>query len=145
MNAILHRYCGVFPILAVCTSDGDLIVTSQLIQIGGRTLLECTSPVQRVNDALELVSASIEHQTGLVLLDAQWLPEAFFELRTCFAGDFIQKLLNYGLHIAIVFEPDRAYSERFGEFVAEARSGRQFRAFFDRKEAERWLAESPTA
>jgi hypothetical protein len=67
------------------------------------------------------------------------LPPEFFELRTRFAGEFIQKLLNYRLIVAGFFGADNTYSKRFREYLAEARNGRQFRVFSTREEAMDWL------
>lgn len=102
-------------------------------------ILESLTPVRVLNDALEFVSAGWEHNATRVLLEASQLPPDFFELKTRFAGEFIQKLLNYGMRVAGVFPEDSAYSERFREFLLEAREGRQFRVFADRASAETWL------
>ena len=73
---------------------------------------------------------------------ASLLPAEFFDLRTRFAGEFVQKLVNYGLRVAAVFPPDAGQSERFREFVGELRGGHAFRTFETRADAEAWLASS---
>jgi Domain of unknown function (DUF4180) len=60
-------------------------------------------------------------------------------LQTTFAGQFIQKLIDYRITVAGVFDDGRQTSERFREYVAEARSGRQFRSFADEDAAIAWL------
>jgi hypothetical protein len=107
-------------------------------------ILACVSSVTSVEDALELVAASSEQNCRSLLLEAHILPDSFFDLRTQFAGDFLQKLLNYRLRTAGVFPPDREYKERFKEFLAEARRGTTFRAFGSRHEALNWLAAEST-
>ncbi len=102
-------------------------------------ILELTGPVSSLQDALDIVSSSYENNANKVLLRAEQLPPAFFELQTRFAGEFIQKLVNYRFHIAGVFEEDEALSERFREYVGEARRGRQFRSFTLENEAIAWL------
>ena len=104
-------------------------------------ITECEIDVRRVDDALELVTVCIEQQTGRLLIDAARLPDEFFDLKTRFAGEFIQKLQNYRLKLAIVLPPDGEHSARFGEFVREARTGSGFRFFDDRAGAEAWLSE----
>lgn len=101
-----------------------------------------TTPIVRVDDALRLVEASYERGTRAFLLDSALLPSEFFDLRTRFAGEFVQKLVNYGLRVAAVFPPDAGRGERFGEFVDELRRGQSFRTFSARAEAEAWLSAS---
>jgi hypothetical protein len=62
-----------------------------------------------------------------VLLEAEQLPPAFFDLRSGFAGEFLQKLQNYQLRVAAVFPTDGEDGNRFREFMAEATLGRTFR------------------
>jgi hypothetical protein len=110
---------------------------------GGR-FVECAAPIDAAGDVLDLIGACHEHDADRILVDAALLPPAFFELRTRFAGEFLQKLANYGFRIAIVFPADAltAHGARFGEFLAEAKNGRGFRAFTERAVAEAWLGAS---
>jgi hypothetical protein len=102
-------------------------------------ILRCTTAITRVDDALLIISACYENDAGCVLLHEDILPAAFFELQTRFAGEFVQKLVNYRIRIAAVFAKNETYSERFREYVAEARGGNQFRTFADEASALRWL------
>jgi len=104
-------------------------------------ILECIGSVVGLDDALSIVSASYEMNTNRVLLRDRQLPAEFFELQTGFAGEFIQKLVNYQIKIACVFEDRRPFGDRFREYVAEAKRGRQFRSFADEGEAIAWLEE----
>jgi Domain of unknown function (DUF4180) len=104
-------------------------------------ILECVGTVVDLSDALSIVEASYELNTTRVLLRGRQLPAAFFELQTRFAGEFIQKLVNYRITVACVFEDDGSLSDRFREFVDEAKQGRQFRSFTDNGEAVAWLEE----
>jgi uncharacterized protein DUF4180 len=108
---------------------------------GASRFLESLEPIAKVDDALELISAGFEHRARRLLLDCAHLPPDFFELRTRFASEFLQKLENYHFKVAGVFPPGREYGERFAQFLLEARRGAGFRAFDDRESAEEWLVE----
>ena len=106
----------------------------------GVRIVECAESIARADDALALVAVCIEHDSTRVLLESHNLPVAFFELGSRFAGEFLQKLQNYRIRLAGVFPSEDGYSDRFREFLSEARRGRSFRVFSARSEAEAWLA-----
>ena len=110
----------------------------------GARLLACEGELAAPGDALEFVSASFEHDAHGIVLEAAQLPPAFVDLRTGFAGEFIQKLQNYQLRTALVLADSStavpAYGERFREFLGEARTGKVFRVFDARADALDWLA-----
>jgi Domain of unknown function (DUF4180) len=102
-------------------------------------ILECVGSIVGLDDALSIVSGGYEMNTNRVLLRDRQLPAQFFELKTGFAGEFIQKLVNYQVTVACVFEDCGTFSDRFREYIAEAKRGRQFRSFADEGEAIAWL------
>jgi Domain of unknown function (DUF4180) len=105
----------------------------------GVQIVECVDAITRVEDAMDLVAACFEHDAQRVLLESRVLPTAFFDLRSGFAGEFLQKFSNYRIKLAAVFASEDGYSDRFREFLLEARRGRGFRVFASRPEAEAWL------
>lgn len=105
----------------------------------GIRFLECAEPITQMSDALELVTASVENESNLLLLDGARLPEEFFDLSSGFAGEFLLKMQNYRIRVAAVFPADREYSDNFNKFLSEARRSTTFRAFDDRPAAEDWL------
>lgn len=109
-------------------------------ELAGVRILECVEQITRVDDALSLIAASVEHASHRLLVDSRRLPEAFFELRSLFAGELIQKFQNYHIRLAVIFDPEAKHTERFEEFLLEARRGRSFRAFTHRGDAEAWLS-----
>ncbi|MDP4537895.1 DUF4180 domain-containing protein, partial [Alkalimonas collagenimarina] len=102
-------------------------------------ILEPIGAVSSLQDALDFVSSGYGYNSNKILLRAEQLPPEFFELQTCFAGEFIQKLVNYRFYIAGVFGEVEVFSESFREYVGEARRGRQFRSFATEDEAILWL------
>lgn len=82
-------------------------------------LLECRSGIEEIEDAKTILDSCAEHGTDRVLLLSQALPPAFFDLSSRFAGEFVQKLMNYRVRVAAVFESENGYSERFREYLFE--------------------------
>lgn len=87
----------------------------------------------------EVVIACIESGSSSLLLDANALPAAFFDLASGIAGELLHKLSVYRLRMACVLADREARPARFQEFVREADRGNQFRFFADRASAIQWL------
>jgi hypothetical protein len=79
-------------------------------------------------------------QNGIVVAEADLCPE-FFDLRTGFAGEVLQKFVNYRARLAIILADPRAHGERFGELVNEHRAHAVVRFFASEDDARRWLRE----
>jgi hypothetical protein len=105
--------------------------------------VECTSDLERIADVMDLIAACIELRSRGLLIESDRLPAAFFDLRTGFAGDLVQKFQNYGVKVAAVIGSSQEHGERFEDFLREARRGPQFRVFNERAQAETWLSHRP--
>lgn len=95
-------------------------------------------------DDVDLVlEACFSEGARAVLLYAENLPEAFFDLSSGQAGAILQKLRLYGVRLALVAPPGsyRA-SSRFGEMAKEENRGPHFGMFETREAAREWLARS---
>jgi hypothetical protein len=78
-------------------------------------------------DALDLVAATYEHQADLIAIPAGRLDPEFFTLRNGLAGEFLQKLANYRLRVAIIGDLS-AYtqaSNALRDFVRESNRRKQ--------------------
>jgi hypothetical protein len=117
----------------------------QLAQNSDAGVIECIAGVTDVRDSMELAYACSDADTDLLLIHAGALPSEFFHLPTGFAGEFVQRLVNFRLRTAAVFDPDGHYPERFREFLLEARRHPQFRAFDSQADALAWLVASEVA
>ena len=93
--------------------------------------------LRRVSDVIELLETSIEHGTSRVLLHAENLTDAFFELASGEAGEILQKCRNYGLKLAVVADP--AGGGHVREMIREENRGAHFGVFAERARAEAWL------
>jgi hypothetical protein len=91
-------------------------------------------------EPMALVVGCMEHGTEAVLVDQGALPAAFFDLSTGLAGEVVQKLANYRLHMAVVLPDPSIHSPRFQEFAREANRSAQCRFFATREAAIDWLA-----
>jgi len=92
-------------------------------------------------DIATALAASME-QGGLIL-DESHIAPAFFDLRTGFAGEVLQKFTNYRTRLAIVVTDENAYGARFSELAYEHRTHRLVRFFATEQLARQWLAYNP--
>lgn len=75
------------------------------------------------------------------MLYASNLTPHFFDLSSGEAGDILQKLQNYRIHLAVICPPGTvAFSSRFHELMAEFKRSRAFGVFPSRPEALAWLS-----
>ncbi len=78
------------------------------------------------------------HADGLILI-AKELPQTFFDLRTGFAGELFQKLVNYQIRSVLVLPDFNAYGQRFSELAYEHQAHPQIRFVRTMEEAWDWL------
>jgi hypothetical protein len=114
---------------------------SEAFSSNGRTYLAVVEgQVTSEDDALELVSACASHDTNLLLLPQEAISKEFTWLSTRVAGLVLGKLANYKVRTAAMFDFAQAEGA-FVDFLVEARTGSDFRAFADQSEAVAWLTE----
>jgi hypothetical protein len=110
---------------------------------GGLRIVEGTAGhelMQTVADTDRVIEACLSESINLVLLYADNLTHAFFDLSSGEAGAILQKLRNYRIRLAVLCAPRTArFSSRFGEMEAEERRGPYFGVFETRGEAREWL------
>ena len=76
---------------------------------------------------------------GLILDENDLAPE-FFDLKSGFAGELLQKFVNYEVRVAIILPNPEAYGQRFGELAYEHRSHPLVRFVRSRSDADGWLS-----
>ena len=77
-------------------------------------------------DATDIIGEAYGAEVDVIALPAARLTDAFFDLRTRLAGEFVQKFVNYGAALAIVGDISAhvAASTALRDFVNESNSGR---------------------
>lgn len=93
--------------------------------------------IESPSDVSDALARSLERD-GLVLSEAELSP-AFFDLRSGFAGELMQKFVNYGARLAIVVADPSAHGERFSELAYEHRTHPNVRFFGAQAQAQEWL------
>ncbi|GAA4099515.1 DUF4180 domain-containing protein [Actinomadura miaoliensis] len=97
--------------------------------IGDTTVLICTpdgNVLKAEQDALDLIGDTAANGADMVVLPVERLDDAFFDLSTRIAGEFLQKFVNYGVRVAIVgdISTHLQASSALRAFVAESNRGR---------------------
>ena len=100
------------------------------LELHGVRVLECGvegKPPRTAKDATDIISEAWTHKAKLIALRADWLGDDFFRLSTRIAGEVVQKLLDYGLRVAVVGDISQrvAESEALRDWVRECNRGRQ--------------------
>jgi hypothetical protein len=119
---------------ASATVNGVTLVTGP----AGQPLL------RRDRDAIEVVQACADYETRRVLLYAENLTPNFFDLSSREAGEILGKLRQYGVRLAVVYDPAATrLSTHFADLMIEENQQPYFHLFTDRAAAEAWLTQAP--
>jgi PadR family transcriptional regulator, regulatory protein AphA len=102
-------------------------------------LIAVKEPLSQENDALDLIALCWEQEAQAIMLHSSALSPDFFNLKTTFAGNFIQKFINYNIKVAAVFPQELVQKGRFKEMALETNKGNHFRMYETKEEAETWL------
>jgi hypothetical protein len=96
--------------------------------------------LSQAQDITRLIEVCFSERVRAALLYAANLPPAFFDLSSGQAGEVLQKLRNYHIRLAVVYDPTRvALSSRFSELMTDERRGSDFGLFDSRQAACGWL------
>lgn len=129
-STIINPVKGAIVKLTLLDQDGLAVVEG----LPDEAFMSTVADVDRV------IEACLSNATTSVLLYAENLTGAFFDLSSGEAGAILQKLRNYRMRLAVVCAPGRVqFSSRFGEMLAEERRGRHFGVFETHGVAREWL------
>lgn len=93
--------------------------------------------LRSTRDIPEIIGMGMDAD-GLILM-AEELPQTFFDLRTGFAGELFQKLVNYQIRSVLVLPDFNTYGQRFSELAYEHQEHPQIRFVRTLGEARAWL------
>jgi hypothetical protein len=81
--------------------------------------------LSRTQGLFDLIQEAFAQKASVLVVPVSRLDPAFFQLRSGLAGEFVQKIVNYQLKLAIVGDISAhvAASDAFRDFVKEANRG----------------------
>lgn len=83
-----------------------------------------TTQINDTQDVLDaIVSAQYSDQCGAMIFYKESLPERFFDLKSGFAGEVLQKFSNYRTKLAIVGDFSGYTSKSLRDFIYECNKG----------------------
>lgn len=98
--------------------------------------------IQSASDISAALSASVER--GGLVLDEKDIAPAFFDLKTGFAGQVLQKFVSYRTKLAVIVRDPASYGPRFSELTYEHRIHPTVRFFNVEQSARTWLSQMPS-
>ena len=91
--------------------------------------------INSLNDAVDLLgNASFSGATG-VLIEQKHLSDEFFDLKTRFAGEILQKFANYGMKLVVIGDLSRYDGNAWKSFLIECNKSGWIRFVASREEA----------
>ena len=119
-------------------------MTDQVIERAGVPVLVCDpdgATIATERDVVDIIGNAL-YQAKAVAIPVQRLDEKFFSLRTGFAGEVMQKFVNYRLPLAVVgdISAHLAASNALRDLVRESNRGKQIWFLADLDELDSRLA-----
>jgi hypothetical protein len=95
----------------------------EIVIVGGKNIAILNSGKVEINetqDALDLMADADNLSARSIIIKKEHLPEAFFNLKTRFAGEVLQKFSNYNVRLAIVGDFSNISSKALRDFIYES-------------------------
>jgi hypothetical protein len=80
--------------------------------------------IKETQDAVDLLGESGSHNCRMIIIYEKNLNPDFFDLRTGFAGEILQKFSNYNVKLAIVGDLSKYSSQSLKDFIIESNRGK---------------------
>ncbi|NLT12101.1 MAG: DUF4180 domain-containing protein [Clostridiaceae bacterium] len=88
------------------------------------TITDPTDRIDSIEDALDfMASAMFRYDSGAIVFHSDCLHRDFFDLKTRFAGEVLQKFSNYNIRLAIVGDFRRYPGQALKDFIYECNQG----------------------
>lgn len=118
-------------------------MTISTMTVSGKAIAVVTecNIIRTTADALDLL-ASVRYETHVncLAIDKRLLDEKFFILSSGFAGEVLQKFVNYQMKLAIWGDYSRYTSKPLQDFIRESNQGRAVGFLATQEDAVAWLA-----
>lgn len=83
--------------------------------------------IENTGDALDIFgSAKYNNDTELIIINKESFTSEFFDLKTKIAGDIFQKIVNYGMRLAIYGDFKNIKSKALNDFIYESNNGKYY-------------------
>ncbi|MBU1220801.1 DUF4180 domain-containing protein [Myxococcota bacterium] len=99
------------------------IIENNSIKTAILTSNECL--ITNLNEALDLISNAYYQGAEKLIIKKENLIPGFFDLKTGFAGDVLQKCSNYRMKLAIIGDFSKYKSNALKAFIVECNRGNQ--------------------
>ena len=80
--------------------------------------------IATIQDTLDLIADVSYSGADRLIIPMERLSPDFFSLKTRFAGEMLQKCVNYGMRIAIIGDSSGFSSKSLHDFIRESNRGR---------------------
>lgn len=84
-----------------------------------------TIVIQNLEDGLDLMGNLYYQGYDAIVLQEKQLNPDFFDLKTKFAGELLQKFTNYRMHLSIIGDFSKYKSKSLKAFITESNRGKQ--------------------
>jgi hypothetical protein len=91
--------------------------------------------IKDTDDALDQMAESRYLDAGKMIIYENQISPAFFDLKTRFAGEILQKFSNYRMQVAIIGDFSKYTSKSFQDFIRECNKGNRIFFLESRKAA----------
>lgn len=114
-------------------------VNYNIVKIEGMNYIDYTLEITNIRDIMDMIATTMETDIFKVIVNGEKISEDFYNLRTGFAGEALQKFINYNVKVGIILENQEGLNLRFREMIGEANKSNEFRMFKTVSEAETWF------
>lgn len=95
----------------------------EIVVVGGKNIAVLDSDkveINEIQDALDLMANADYLNARSIIIRKEHLPEIFYDLKTRFAGEVLQKFSNYNVRLAIVGDFSNISSRALRDFISES-------------------------